>query len=75
MSALNSGRQSPPPERQSGSQLQDTPGSGRTNVGKPPAHETSQQSSEYFRDNVLTSNPEHPLEKIEAEKFAKGKQH
>ncbi|KXG54067.1 uncharacterized protein PGRI_072110 [Penicillium griseofulvum] len=75
MSAPNPGRQSPPPESQSGSQQQETPGSGRTNVGKPPAHETSRRSSEDYRDNVLTSNPEHPLEKIEAEKFAKGKQH
>ncbi|KAJ5373206.1 hypothetical protein N7517_005212 [Penicillium concentricum] len=75
MSAPYPGRQSPSPERQSGAQQQDTPGSGRTNVGKPPAHEPSKRSSEDFRDNVLTSNPEHPLEKIEAEKFAKGKQH
>jgi hypothetical protein len=75
MSAPYPGRQSPPPERQSGSQQQDTPGSGKTDVGKHPAPEYSQQSSEYFRDNVLTSNPEHPLEKIEADKYFKGKQH
>ncbi|KAG0157022.1 hypothetical protein PDIDSM_4205 [Penicillium digitatum] len=75
MSAPLSGRQSPPPEHQSGAQQQDTPGSGKTNVGKHPAPEFSQKSSEDFKNNVLTSNPEHPLEKIEAEKFAKGKQH
>ncbi|KAJ5171438.1 uncharacterized protein N7500_004221 [Penicillium coprophilum] len=73
MSAPYPGRQSPSPERQTGAQQQDIPGSGKTDVGKPPAHEHSQQSSEDFRDNVLKSNPEHPLEKIEAEKFAKGK--
>merc|ERR1712187_33905 len=75
MSAPNPGRQSPDPERQPGAQQQDVPGSGKTEVGEHPAPEFSQQSSEYFRDHVLTSNPEHPLEKIEAEKFAKGKQH
>ncbi|KAJ6179511.1 hypothetical protein N7519_009972 [Penicillium mononematosum] len=75
MSAPYPGRQSPDPERQPGAQQQDVPGSGRTEVGKHPAPQFSQQSSEYFRDHVLTSNPEHPLEKIEAEKFAKGKQH
>lgn len=75
MSAPYSGRQSPPPERQSGAQQQDTPGSGKTNVGTHPEPEFSQHSSEWFRDNVLTSNPEHPLEKIEAEKYTKGKYH
>ncbi|CAI7613683.1 unnamed protein product [Penicillium viridicatum] len=70
MSAPYSGRQSPPPERQSGAQLQDTPGSGKTDVGTHPEPEFSQHS-----DNVLTSNPEHPLEKIEAEKYTKGKYH
>ncbi|CAG8135079.1 unnamed protein product, partial [Penicillium nalgiovense] len=75
MSAPLPGRQSPDPERQPGAQQQDVPGSGKTEVGKHPAPEFSQQSSEYFRDHVLTSNPEHPLEKIEAAKFAKGKQH
>ncbi|KAJ5501280.1 hypothetical protein LT330_001154 [Penicillium expansum] len=75
MSAPLSGRQSPSPERQTGAQQQDTPGSGRTNVGKHPAPNFSQQSSEDYKNNVLTSNPEHPLEKIQAEKFAKGAQH
>ncbi|KAJ5870505.1 hypothetical protein N7455_005446 [Penicillium solitum] len=75
MSAPYPGRQSPSPERQSGAQQQDTPGTGKTDVGKHPEPDFSQHSSEHFRDNVLTSNPEHPLEKIEAEKYIKGKQH
>ncbi|KGO76891.1 hypothetical protein PITC_005180 [Penicillium italicum] len=75
MSAPLPGRQSPSPERQSGAQQQDTPGSGKTNVGKHQAPDFSQKSSEDFKNTVLTSNPEPPYEKIEAEKYAKGKQH
>lgn len=75
MSAPLPGRQSPSPERQTGAQQQDTPGTGKTDVGKHSVPETSRRSSEDFRDNVLTSNPEHPLEKIEADKYIKGKQH
>jgi hypothetical protein len=73
MSAPNAGRQSPEPETQTGAQQQETPGTGRTSVGSHPSPEQSAHSSEEFK-KTLQSNPEHPLEKIEAEKFAKGKQ-
>ena len=72
MSAPLAGRQSPPPERQSGAQQQDIPGSGKTNVGKQPSPVLS---SEEYRDNVMTSNPESRLEKIEAAKYANDKHH
>lgn len=75
MSAPASGRQSPPPERQSGIQQQDPPASGKigdASSSSRPAPEFAQQESEAQKANVLTSNPEHPLDKIEAAKFSKG---
>ncbi|CDM27720.1 hypothetical protein DTO013E5_4432 [Penicillium roqueforti] len=72
MSAPLPGRQSPSPERQSGAQQQDIPGSGKTNVGKQPEPVLS---SEEYRDTVMTSNPEPRLEKIEAAKYANDKHH
>jgi hypothetical protein len=75
MSAPNAGRQSPPPERQSGSQQQDTPGTGRTSVGSHPSPEHASHASEEFKQKHMPSNPEHPLEKIEADKFVKQKHH
>ncbi|KAJ5105564.1 hypothetical protein NUU61_002911 [Penicillium alfredii] len=71
MSAPRSGRQSPPEERQSGAQQRDPPGSGKANLdGHPPPAEFPQQRSDEEKSR-LPSNPEHPLEKIEAAKFAK----
>ncbi|KAJ5320160.1 hypothetical protein N7508_000443 [Penicillium antarcticum] len=73
MSAPHAGRQSPDPERQTGAQLNDTPGTGRTTMGSHPSSEQTQKGADEFKSHGLTSNPEHPLEKIEAAKFAKGK--
>lgn len=75
MSAPYSGRQSPPPERQSGSQQQETPGTGRTSVGSHPSPDHAAHASEDFKQHHMSSNPEHPLEKFQEEKFSKGKQH
>ncbi|KAJ5473887.1 hypothetical protein N7475_003453 [Penicillium sp. IBT 31633x] len=72
MSARLSGRQSPPPECQSGAQQQDTPGTGRTDVGKHPDPNHSRRSSEDFKEHGLKSNPEPLYEKAEAAKYAKG---
>ncbi|KAJ5804963.1 hypothetical protein N7474_010850 [Penicillium riverlandense] len=71
MSARLSGRQSPPEERQSGAQQRDPPGSGKTNVGDHPPSGSAQQKSEEHKKFQLQSNPEHPLEKIEADKYSK----
>lgn len=68
-----SGRQSPPPERQSGIQQRDPPSSGKIgDSSSRPAPEFAQQESDQSKSNTLTSNPEHPLEKIEADKYRKG---
>lgn len=74
MSAQLSGRQSPDPERQSGIQQQDPPSSGKIGASSSsrPAPEFAQQKSDEEKQH-LQSNPEHPLEKIEAEKYAKTK--
>ncbi|KAE8134970.1 hypothetical protein BDV38DRAFT_285354 [Aspergillus pseudotamarii] len=69
MSAPNSGRQSPPPERQTGSQQQDPVASGHTQHG---IHGDSKGASEDTKFHGLESNPKHPLEDIEAKKFTKG---
>ncbi|PKX98814.1 uncharacterized protein P174DRAFT_447393 [Aspergillus novofumigatus IBT 16806] len=61
MSAQNSGRQSPPPETQSGAQQQD-----------PPRRERPSPSFVATRSiRSLESNPKHPLEDIEAAKYSK----
>jgi hypothetical protein len=73
MSAPYAGRQSPDPERQTGAQVNDTPGTGKTTMGSHPSSEDAQHAADEFKTHGLKSNPEHPLEKIEAEKFAKGK--
>ncbi|KAJ5635084.1 uncharacterized protein N7484_008397 [Penicillium longicatenatum] len=73
MSSQNAGRQSPPPERQSGIQQQDPPSSGKIGASSSqPAPEFAQQESDRSKSETLTSNPEHPLEKIEAAKYKKG---
>lgn len=73
MSAPFSGRQSPPPESQSGIQQQEPPASGKIGAStEHPAPEFAQQASDAQKESQLESNPEHPLEKIEAAKFRKG---
>ncbi|KAJ5747584.1 uncharacterized protein N7511_009280 [Penicillium nucicola] len=73
MSAPYPGRQSPDPENQSGAQLNDTPGTGKTSLGSHPSAEDAKKSADDFKFHGLTSNPEPLLEKIEAAKYAKGK--
>ncbi|KAJ5890161.1 hypothetical protein N7504_010971 [Penicillium tannophilum] len=71
-STQNAGRQSPPPERQSGIQQRDPPASGKIgDSSSRPAPEFAQDESNRSKSDTLTSNPEHPLEKIEAAKYAK----
>jgi hypothetical protein len=72
MSAPYPGRQSPPPERQSGAQQGDPPASGK--IADPsvrPAPEYAQHESDEQKAH-LESNPEPRLEKIEAAKYRKG---
>lgn len=71
---MSAGRQSPSPERQSGAQQQDTPGTGRTGLGSHPSREEVLRAAKEFQEH-MESNPEHPLDRIEAEKFAKGPKH
>lgn len=71
MSATRTGRQSPDPERQPGAQQQEVPASGHGLPEQAPSPEHSQKESNKTKDFVLESNPVHPLEKIEAEKFEK----
>ncbi|GES57950.1 hypothetical protein ATEIFO6365_0004002600 [Aspergillus terreus] len=67
MSAPYPGRQSPDPETQSNNQ-QAPLTSGKTTA---EFREESKNLAQKGTQN-LTSNPEHPLEKIEAAKFSKG---
>ena len=77
MSSQNAGRQSPDPERQTGSQQQDVPGSGKiddalsASGASRPAPESAQQQSEKQKQTSLQSNPVHPLERAEEAKYAK----
>ncbi|KAM0265687.1 hypothetical protein ACHAQJ_000121 [Trichoderma viride] len=61
------GHQSPPPERQSGAQLQDAPGSGK-------ASSVSKASQKDPKDQLdcLTSNPKGPMDDALEQKFSKG---
>ncbi|KAL3489710.1 hypothetical protein BJX62DRAFT_238839 [Aspergillus germanicus] len=78
MSARLSGRQSPPPESQTGAQENSPPGSGRTDpkFAPPPEYAPKTAESHKGKDDDermsgtagLTSNPVHPLEEIEAAK-------
>ncbi|PSS15113.1 hypothetical protein M430DRAFT_105151 [Amorphotheca resinae ATCC 22711] len=62
MSAQNTGRQSPSPERQSGAQQKDAPSSGQG------VNETSKNKRESQADiNALTSNPKGPMDDHVAE--------
>ncbi|KAJ5974287.1 hypothetical protein N7481_011497 [Penicillium waksmanii] len=74
MSSQLPGRQSPEPSNLTGAQQHDVPGSGKigsTMGNARPAPEFSQDKSEQQKRSSLESNPEHPLEKIEAAKYAK----
>ncbi|KAJ5666988.1 hypothetical protein N7462_011397 [Penicillium macrosclerotiorum] len=74
MSSRFPGRQSPEPERQTGPQQRDPPSRGILNgTLSRPAPEYAHELASHGTEN-LESNPEHPLEKIEAAKFAKGPQ-
>jgi hypothetical protein len=67
MSAPNSGRQSPPEERQPGPQQQEPTGSGKAAPNAAPSDEFSKARSEENKAG-LSSNPEHPLERFAKEK-------
>jgi len=66
MSSENQGRQSPPPEEQSGAQQSSVPGSGKGVDDKTSNKETSKQDLEN-----LESNPTHILDKHVEAKFGK----
>lgn len=68
MSATKTGRQSPPPENQSGAQQQDVPSKGKIAPEYKPDPEKSQRESEGTKNTQLQSNPEHPFEKVEESK-------
>lgn len=79
MSAKLSGRQSPPPESQSGPQENSPPGSGHIDHKFAPGPEYAPMTADAERRGVenphtagLTSNPKHILEDIEARKYHKG---
>ncbi|KAL2759996.1 hypothetical protein ACRALDRAFT_1060048 [Sodiomyces alcalophilus JCM 7366] len=65
---MSEGRQSPPPERQSGPQLNDPPASGH---GTDQTDQKDEMNKEQFKH--LTSNPEGPMEAVLKEKYAKKK--
>ncbi|KAI1387550.1 uncharacterized protein F4822DRAFT_406909 [Hypoxylon trugodes] len=65
-SASNEGRQSPPPERQTGAQLQDAPASGQ---GTDEAPNKKESMEDQLKN--LTSNPRGPLEDAVESKFTK----
>ncbi|RAL11670.1 uncharacterized protein BO97DRAFT_425331 [Aspergillus homomorphus CBS 101889] len=69
MSAPNSGRQSPPPESQTGAQQQSPPSQGQT--GQTYSTRTGQASQEQSENtkSSLQSNPKHPLEDDSANVF------
>ncbi|KAI0139116.1 hypothetical protein F4776DRAFT_618161 [Hypoxylon sp. NC0597] len=62
----NEGRQSPPPERQTGAQLTDAPASGQGTDEAPNKKEAMQDQLKN-----LTSNPKGPLEDAVNDKFTK----
>ncbi|TVY58451.1 hypothetical protein LCER1_G001706 [Lachnellula cervina] len=63
MSAQNQGRQSPPPEEQSGKQQQDTPASGK-GVNDKDSNNKDDSKSQL---EGLSSNPKGPLDDHVAE--------
>jgi hypothetical protein len=60
------GRQSPPPERQTGAQQQDPPASGKGTDNADNKEQTNKESLE-----SLSSNPKAPLDASLEEKFKK----
>lgn len=71
MSAPLSGRQSPPPEEQTGAQEQDVPSQGKIAQEYKPSPEHAKRESVHMRDTQMQSNPQHPLEQTEEEKMKK----
>ncbi|KAI1473376.1 hypothetical protein K445DRAFT_320145 [Daldinia sp. EC12] len=65
-SASNEGRQSPPPESQTGRQLNEAPASGQGTDEAPNKKENLQNQL-----NNLSSNPKGPLEDAVESKFSK----
>lgn len=65
MSAPLSGRQSPPPEEQTGAQEQDVPSQGRIVQEYKPSPGHAKRESVHMRDTQMQSNPQHPLEQAE----------
>ena len=73
MSAPYPGRQSPPPERQSGAQVNDPPASGKIgDASVRPDPEFGQNESNESKAHGLESNPTHRLEILEEAKYKKG---
>ncbi|KAI5918202.1 hypothetical protein F4810DRAFT_693413 [Camillea tinctor] len=62
----NEGRQSPPPESQTGAQLHEVPASGK---GTDEAPNKKEAMEDQLKN--LTSNPEGPLEAAREAKFTK----
>ncbi|RFU76720.1 hypothetical protein TARUN_5523 [Trichoderma arundinaceum] len=60
------GHQSPPPERQTGAQLGDPPGSGKG----PDLNKASKEDPKHQLD-CLTSNPKGPMDDALEQKFSK----
>ncbi|PYH47596.1 uncharacterized protein BP01DRAFT_354801 [Aspergillus saccharolyticus JOP 1030-1] len=71
MSAPNSGRQSPPPESQTGAQQQSPPSKGQTGETYSTRSGGAAQEQSENTKSGLQSNPKHPLEDIEAAKYSK----
>ncbi|KAI1820676.1 hypothetical protein F4861DRAFT_542669 [Xylaria intraflava] len=63
----NEGRQSPPPERQTGAQLHEPPASGQ---GVSRVDNKEQANIDQLKN--LTSNPPGPMDAFLPDKFAKG---
>ncbi|KAF2457845.1 hypothetical protein BDY21DRAFT_342946 [Lineolata rhizophorae] len=70
MSAPNQGRQSPPPERQTGAQLNEPTSTQPNEQGAAPSLDHAKEASE-DQKSKLPSNPVHPLEKFAEEKSSK----
>ncbi|KAI3324100.1 hypothetical protein HD806DRAFT_534418 [Xylariaceae sp. AK1471] len=66
----NEGRQSPPPEAQSGAQMHDAPASG-TGTGKADKIDNKDQVNQDQLKN-LSSNPAGPMDATLEDKFSRG---
>lgn len=65
---MSAGRQSPPPPDQSDAQ---TGASSSGNADAAPSAEHAKEASDDAKENVLSSNPEGPLEGAAQEKISK----